>query len=44
VSRKVTGTIIQDHKEEMAYYGRDEMIASDGKGPPPPDWLKPSSM
>jgi hypothetical protein len=44
VSRKVTGTIIQDNKEQMAYYGREEMIASNGKEPPPPEWLKPSSM
>jgi hypothetical protein len=43
VSRKVTGTIIQDNKEQMAY-GREEMITSDGKEPLPPDWLKPSSM
>jgi hypothetical protein len=43
VSRKVTGTIRQDNKEQMAYR-REEIIASDGKEPPPLDWLKPSSM
>jgi hypothetical protein len=43
VSRNVTGTIRQDNKEQVAY-GREEMIASDGRQPPPPDWLKPSSM
>jgi hypothetical protein len=43
VSRKVTGTILQDNKEQMAY-GKEEMIASDRKEPQPPDWLTPSNM
>jgi len=43
VSRKVTGTIRRENNEQISY-GREEMIASDGKEPPPPDWLKPSNM